>query len=327
MSEGAALDLPSLLVIVGPTASGKSALAARLGAALGGEVISADSVQVYRHFDIGAGKPSEHELTLCAHHLIGIRDPGEVLEASAWAELAAAQIAEVLSRGKRPIICGGTFLWIRALLFGLADAPAGDEQIRERHRALAETHGRAHLHELLRKIDAKSAERLHENDLLRVSRALEVYELSGRPLSEIQEEHGFSTPRYTARLIAIDWPVQQYEARLQARVQAMIQAGLVEEVRRLIELGYGASRAMGSVGYRQVYEALTTEPTVSESALIAKIVQVTRIFVRRQRTWLRDENVELLPATVLTDDDVLREHIERLKLRAETSPLQSLSLT
>lgn len=311
------MNLPPLLVIVGPTASGKSTLAARLGAALDGEVISADSVQVYRHFDIGAGKPSAAELALCPHHLLGIRDPNEGLEASAWAELAGAQIADILARGKRPIICGGTFLWIRALLFGLADAPPGDEAIRGRHRALAELHGRAYLHELLKQVDAKSAARLHENDLIRVSRALEVYELSGRTLSDIQEEHGFLTPRYRAQLFAVAWPSENYERRLLQRVQDMIKSGLVEEVRQLMAQGYGESRAMASVGYRQVYEALQADTPVSELELIAKIVQVTRIFARRQRTWLRDEQVLQVAHEALTTDQILAEHIERFKLRAQ----------
>src|SRR5688572_3853007 len=129
-------EQPSILVVVGPTASGKSTLAAQLGARLDGEVVSADSVQVYRHFDIGAGKPSSEERALCPHHLLDIADPLEPIDAATWAERAARAIAEVHARGRLPIVCGGTFLWVRALLFGLASAPKGDENKRREHRAL-----------------------------------------------------------------------------------------------------------------------------------------------------------------------------------------------
>ncbi len=306
--------LVPLIVVVGPTASGKSALGARLGARLGGEVVSADSVQVYRHFDIGAGKPSADELRLCPHHLIDVREPDCVLEANVWAELARTTISSIVERGRVAIVCGGTFLWVRALLYGLAEAPAGDETIRERHRELERSFGRAHVHRLLQQVDPRSAEKLHENDFVRVSRALEVYELSGRPLSEIQAEHGFARPHYAARLLCVDWSRDEYEQRLAHRTRAMLEAGFVEETERLIGRGFGETRAMGSVGYRQVKEWLDEEPRSSVSELEQRIVRVTRVFARRQRTWLRQEPVEHIDPRAISVDQVLDDEIDRLGL-------------
>ncbi len=305
---------PPLLVVVGPTASGKSTLAARLGARLGGEVISADSVQVYRHFNIGAGKPNADELALCPHHLIDIREPDELLEASAWADLALETIEDVRRRGLLPIVCGGTFLWVRALIFGLAEAPSGSEEVRARHRKLEQEEGRAHLHQMLAQVDPSSAERLHPNDFVRVSRALEVFELSGRPLSAIQAEHGFSRPRFSARLLGLDWERAAFERRIFDRVGKMLEAGLVEEVCSLLERGFGSARAMSSVGYRQVQEWLKEEASPPKAELHQKIDQVTRIFARRQRTWLRDEKVELISPEALVDDRALEAEVARLSL-------------
>jgi tRNA dimethylallyltransferase len=297
--------LPRLIAIVGPTASGKSTLAAQLARAIVGEVVSADSVQVYRYFDIGSGKVTAKERSLAPHHLIDCADAHEPIEANVWAEMAREKIAEIFQRGAVPIVCGGTFLWLRALLFGLAEAPPGDSEIRERHRDLIARHGRSYLHRELSRVDAKSALRLHENDSVRVSRALEVHELTGRPLSEIQEEHGFASPRYDYQLLAIDWPAEEYEQRLQQRVRDMMSAGLVAEVRDLIHRGYGKTRAMGTVGYKQVHAALTHAEVVDEELLVREIVRVSRIFARRQRTWLKKEEITLVSPRVLADSQAL----------------------
>src|SRR5690606_4183170 len=143
----------------------------------------------------GTGKPSASERARVPHHLIDVAEPDATLDAASWAELAEAAIADIRARGRRPIVCGGTFLWVRALLFGLAPAPPGDPEIRARHAALAASAGRAALHAELARVDAESAARLAPNDFVRVSRALEVYELTGIPLSRFQAEHGFRTPR------------------------------------------------------------------------------------------------------------------------------------
>jgi tRNA dimethylallyltransferase len=284
------------LCIVGPTASGKSSLALRLARDLGGELLSADSMQIYRGFDIGTGKPTRAEQELVPHHFVDVADPLETWDAAQWAEQAAQRIAEIRARGRVPIVCGGTFLWIRALVYGLADAPRGDEALRARHRELAETEGRPALHARLAQVDATSAARLAPNDFVRVSRALEVFELTGKPMSQVQAEHGFREQRFATRLVGVKREREEHDALIATRVRGMLSEGLVREVQGLLDRGFGEARVMQSVGYRQVFEALAAGTVADEAALLDAIVRATRVFARRQRTWLRDQPVEWLPA-------------------------------
>ena len=283
-----------LVVVVGPTASGKTELAVGLAERLGGEIVGADSVQIYRHFEIGTGKPSADERARAPHHLIDLLEPLEPMDAGRWAQSAERALEDVRGRGKVPIVCGGTFLWVRALLHGLVEAPPADPAVRERHRAIAEAEGRPRLHALLAAIDPESARRLAPNDLVRVSRALEVHELTGTKLSAIQERHQFSPERHRARLIGLRRTADELDERIAARARSMVAAGLAEEVERLLGAGYGESRAMGSVGYRQVREALAAGGALDRAELTESIRRATRVFARRQRTWLRREPVEWL---------------------------------
>ena len=276
-----------LLVVVGPTASGKTSLAIRLAEENGSEIVSADSVQVYRHFDIGSGKPCANEIARARHHLIDICDPLDTLDAAQWAKRAEAAIADIRARGKLPIVCGGTFLWVRALVHGLAPAPPADESLRDRHRALVDAKGRDALHAELAAVDPASAERLYPNDFVRVSRALEVFELTGKRMSEWQKEHGFRERRFDARFVGLGHERVALDERIRTRVRAMLAAGWRDEVRDLLARGFGDARAMAAVGYRQVREAV-------ESSARADHVRATRVFARRQRTWLRDEPVRWL---------------------------------
>lgn len=290
------------IAVVGPTASGKSDLALRLALALGGEIINADSVQVYRHFDIGSGKPSIVEQELVPHHLLDVRDAHEPLEASQFRDLAETRLSEVHARGKVPIVCGGTFLWMRALIYGLAEAPGASEDVRKRHKAVIESQGRQALHITLAEVDPETAARLHPNDFVRVSRALEVYETSGRRLSEVQGEHGFRSPRHRTLLVSVGHEREHYEERLARRTRSLFERGFVPEVEDLLQRGYGETRAMASIGYRQVRDALLA-PAWQEAALIDEILRKTRIFARRQRTWLKGEKVLELPPSCLYDID------------------------
>jgi tRNA dimethylallyltransferase len=281
-----------LLCIVGPTASGKTDLAMAVAERVGGEIVSADSVQIYRGFDIGSGKPTAEERARAPHHVIDVLDPLEVVDAAAYARLAEEAIADIRARGKLPILCGGTYFWVRALVLGLVDAPAGDADIRARHRAFVDEKGRTALHEELARIDPDSAARLHPNDVVRVSRALEIFELSGRKMSDWHAEHGFRQQRMHHVLVAPSTTPEQLTDRITARVDDWLAGGWIEEVRALLDRGYGEARAMGSVGYAEVRSFL--EGTLPRDALRDAIVQSTRIFARRQRTWLKSAEVEWL---------------------------------
>jgi tRNA dimethylallyltransferase len=279
-----------LVCVVGPTAAGKSAFALDLAEMRNGEIIGADSVQVYRRFDIGSGKPDQAERQRAPHHLIDVFDPLEPVDAMKYAVMARAAIEDVRRRGKLPIVCGGTYLWVRALLYGLAPMPPADPAVRARHEADAKAHGRAALHQRLRDVDPESAARLSPNDLVRVSRALEVFEITGRPMSAWQREHGFKTRLYDATLVGVRRPVADLSARIAERTRRFLAAGWIDEVRELVRLGFREARAMSSVGYRQVLAHVDGE--LAESDLAAAIDRATRVFARRQRTWLRDEPVD-----------------------------------
>jgi tRNA dimethylallyltransferase len=282
----------ALVTVVGPTASGKTALAVDLAEALGGEVVSADSVQVYRGFDVGSGKPTAEERARAVHHLVDVVAPYEHVDAAWWADRADRAIADVRARGRVPIVCGGTFLWVKALLFGLAETPPASEAIRAGHRALAEREGRPALHARLRQVDAESAARLHPNDFVRVSRALEVHELTGRPMSAFHESHGFATARHPAVLVGLRSTPEALTERIRARAAAWLGAGWIEEVEALLARGFGDSRPMASVGYAQVRSMLAGQ--LARPDLEDAVVRATRVFARRQRTWLHHVDVTWL---------------------------------
>jgi tRNA dimethylallyltransferase len=285
-------DPGAVLAIVGPTASGKTDLALAVAERVGGEIISADSVQIYRGFDLGSGKPTLAERARAPHHLIDRLDPLEHVDAARFAALARDAIDDVRARGKCPIVCGGTFLWAKALLFGLAEAPPASDMIRGRHRAIAAAEGRPALHALLASVDPVIATRLHPNDFVRVSRALEVHELTGEPMSSWQARHGFATPQMRARLVGVAVDPKELSRRIAERVRGWLDAGWIDEVRALVAAGYGDARAMGSVGYREVRAHLEVE--IPREELETLIVRSTRIFARRQRTWLHHAAVTWL---------------------------------
>jgi tRNA dimethylallyltransferase len=243
-------------------------LAVELAERLGGEVVSADSVQVYREFDVGSGKPTAEELARAPHHLVGAIDPLEPIDAASWAARASAAIEAIRARGRVPIVCGGTFLWVKALLYGLA---LGQGPVR------------------LCAVDPESGARLHPNDLVRVSRALEVFELTGKPLSAWQKEHAFQRVVHRATLVAIRYDAAALTERIRERVRAWLRGGWIEEVQALLARGYGDARAMGSVGYAQVHAMLAGQ--LAREALEGALVRATRVVARRQRTWLNHAEV------------------------------------
>jgi tRNA dimethylallyltransferase len=287
--------LPRPLVIVGPTGVGKTRVALALAHELGGELIGADSVQVYRGFDIGSAKPTREELGGIAHHLIDVADATQPLDAAYYATLADAAIRDVTTRGRVPIVVGGTGLWLRALLRGLLGAPAVDPVLRAELERSWERAGALAMHTRLAQVDPKSAQSIHMNDKLRVVRALEVYEQTGRPLGELRAEHARGAPRYDDLTIVVDNPQPHYAELIRARTRGMFARGLEAEVRDLIDR-YGAHvRPLQSLGYRQVVEALQSpEREREDEATIDAIARATCVYARRQRTWWKsDPNVKL----------------------------------
>ncbi len=276
-----------VVVIGGVTASGKTAAAIELAKAEGGELVGADSVQVYRGFDIGSAKPSARELAGVRHHLIDVMDPDEEIDAARYASLASAAIEDIASRGKLPIVVGGTGLWIRALLRGLVDLPEPDASVRARLEEEADALGTSALHARLRAIDPFAAARIHPNDRRRIVRALEVYQQTGRPLGELWSEHARGAPRYDARCVALDRPREELDVAIKARVRAMLEAGWVEETRALLERFGPGVRPMQSVGYRQIADHLLQGVSLEDTE--RRVYKATRIYTRRQRTWFRGE--------------------------------------
>jgi tRNA dimethylallyltransferase len=279
------------LILTGPTASGKSAVALAWAAQAGAEIVAMDSMTVYRGLDIGTAKPTPAERERVPHHLIDVLDPWESANVAWWLREAAAACRDIERRGKVPLIVGGTPLYLKALLFGLFEGPAADEEVRRRLEAEAQRHGSAHLHARLATVDPDSAQRLHSNDLRRVVRALEVWELTGRPLSAWQDQWtAAAAERLKRRPPAcwwIDWPREQLYARIDARVAAMLAAGWLDEVRRLRELPRPLSRqAAGALGYRELLAYL--EQGGDFSAMVETICRRSRQFAKRQLTWLRN---------------------------------------
>jgi tRNA dimethylallyltransferase len=276
-----------LVVIAGATATGKTECALDLARHYGGELVGADSVQVYRGFDIGSAKPTAEELQGTPHHLVDVRDPDAPMDAGEYAELADGVIAEVWARGGLPVVVGGTGLWIRALLRGLVDLPRPDPAVRARLEAEADAAGARALHDRLQRVDPRAAATLHPNDRVRIVRALEVLEQTGTPLGEHHARHALGAPRYDTWLVVVDLPREVHTSLIEARTHAMLEAGWVEEVRGLRQRWGDDVRALGSVGYKEVLAHLRDGTPLDETE--RAIVKATRLYARRQRTWFAGE--------------------------------------
>ena len=276
-----------ILVVGGVTASGKTGAAIAIAERFGGELVGADSVQVYRGFDIGSAKPGPEELDRARHHLIDVVDPDVEIDAAGYADLADEAIRDITSRGRLPIVVGGTGLWLRALLRGLVDLPPVDPEIRARLGAEADARGAPAMHARLGQVDPIAQRRIHPNDRLRILRALEVFEQTGTPLGALHDEHALGAPRYDALTFVLDRPREELHLRLKARIRAMLDRGWVDEVRSLLAKWGPDARAMGSVGYREVKAHVLEGVALEETERLA--YKSTRIYARRQRTWFRSE--------------------------------------
>ena len=284
------MQRPEIICIVGPTASGKSSLATQIAKDLGGEIISADSMQVYRHMDIGTAKPSLKDQEEIRHHLIDVVEPDENFSASDFRELASAAIRDIQSRGKRVIVAGGTGLYIRALTRGLVDTPVGDPLLRQKLEDEADRLGRQYLHNMLKELDPAAAEAIHPNNIVRIIRAIEVATKSDKTMSEYQDQHRFADSPYDVMMLGIDIDRELLYSRINERVNKMIGAGLKEEVKELLALGYSRDlKSMRSVGYKEMCAHIIDGLPIEEAAELIK--RDSRRYAKRQMTWFRKEDV------------------------------------
>ena len=283
-------SLPPAIFIMGPTAAGKTDLAVALQQQLGCELISVDSALIYKGMDIGTAKPSEQELQRAPHRLIDILDPTEAYSAANFRNDALAAMAEITASGKIPLLVGGTMLYFRALEHGLADLPGADEQVRARLDADIEQYGLEAMHQRLQQVDPDSAARIHPNDPQRIQRALEVYEVSGKTMTELHAEAGKEKLQYrVAKIIVAPQDRSILHQRIEKRFKLMMEKGFVDEVVGLRQRGDLSMSlpSMRAVGYRQVWEYLDGQYDYDE--MLQKGIVATRQFAKRQLTWLRAE--------------------------------------
>ena len=280
------MEKPKLVAIVGPTASGKSSLALALAQRFQGEIISADSVQVYRGFDIGTAKPPVEDRRMVPHHLIDILDPDQDYSAALFREQADAIIHELHKRKTPIFVAGGTGLYLKVLTRGLFRGPAGDPGLRSALYKKAEREGIAILHQELQRQDPEAAWRIHPHDRFRIIRALEVYSLGKKPISLWQKEHGFGEAQYQVLKIGLHCERGELYRGIELRVDRMMEIGWVDEVRALLNQGYGPGlRSMQSLGYRSIAAYLSGGLTLREAIHLIK--RDTRRYAKRQITWFK----------------------------------------
>lgn len=283
--------MKKILVLCGPTAVGKSRAALELAQKFNGEIVSADSQQVWKELDIGTAKPTPAQRSQIPHHLIDVASPNARFDVSRYVELADAAIADIVKRGRLPIVVGGAGMYIRVLLYGLCEAPPQDKEIRQKLIQRMETEGLEKLYAELKKKDEKTAPKIHPNDKTRIIRALEVFAITGEPLSSFQAEHRFQNSRYEARQIGLNIDRKRLHQNIERRLDWMLANGWVEEVRELLKFYSSDCQALQSIGYKQIVQHLKGQVPLDET--IAEIKQQTRAFARRQLTWFRaDKNIQ-----------------------------------
>ena len=282
---GSAVPEPLAVLLLGPTGSGKTALSLALGEQFGGEIISCDSVAVYRGMDLGTAKPTAEERARLPHHIIDVADPDKPFTAGDYSRQARAALCEIAARGGLPIVTGGTGLYLRALTNGLFAGPTRQENLRERMKRSRQRHGDAWLHRLLNRLDPVSAERIHAHDAPKLIRAIEVCLATRKPMSEVLARDPLTGFRLVR--IGLNPPRQQLYDRLNRRCAEMFSAGLIEETRGLLGR-YGPVKALDSLGYRQACCVLAG--TLTESDATATAQQGHRNYAKRQLTWFRRES-------------------------------------
>lgn len=283
------LNKPKLIVVLGPTAVGKSAVGIDIAKRLGGEIINADSLQVYKHFNIGTAKPSSKELDEVNHHLIDIVNPDEDFNAGIFRTYATSTINDLSQAGKNIILVGGTYLYVKVLLSGLIEGLPANQEIRENIKKLRSTFGLEYVYERLKSLDPEAASKIHPNDYVRAERALEVNYLTGQKMSELQSEHSFQDQDFEYLKIGISLDRELLKERIDSRVDAMVEAGLVGEIEKIREMGYTSDlKPMQSIGYKEINQFLDGDISLEEAVLL--IERDTKRFAKRQMTWLRKDN-------------------------------------
>ena len=277
-----------IIVICGPTGVGKTGFAIRLATPFQGEIVGADSMQVYRYMDIGTAKPDAEERRQAPHHLIDFVDPAVPFDAARYVTLADRAISDIADRGGLPMVAGGTGFYIKALLHGLFKGRTADAQVIARLEEEARRTGPAVLHQRLSRVDPDAARRIHPNDRFRVIRALEVFETTGRPISHFHRDHRFVSHRYTALKLGLTMAREKLYDRINRRVDLMMDMGLLNEVEKLITMGYDCRlKTMQSIGYRHVCEYLGGATSFEEMVDLLK--RDTRRYAKRQYTWFRKQ--------------------------------------
>jgi len=307
------MDKIPIVIILGPTAVGKTGLSIEIAKRLDAEIISADSMQVYKYMNIGTAKPIEKERQGVPHYLLDVVYPDEDFNVSLYKELADKRIKEVHSRGKLPLIVGGTGLYINSLIYSMNFSEAkGSTEYRKHLTALVDERGKDWLHNELFLVDPESAKRLHPNDTRRIIRALEVHHITGKPISNQSNTIYGNTSDYTVTLIGLTMERKTLYERIDRRVDEMISNGLLDEVRWLVERGYGMHlNSMQGLGYKEIIQYLVGRRTLIESIYILK--RDTRRFAKRQFTWFRRlPHVNWVDVSDFSDKNVLVEHIINL---------------
>lgn len=302
--------LKDLIIIAGPTAIGKTSISIKLAHKINGEIISADSMQIYKLMDIGSAKIKKYEMQGIPHHLIDFIDPGESFNAAEYKKAAEVLIDDIHSKGKLPMIVGGTGLYISSLIYNYSFTEADkDETYRSELLSLAEANGKTYVHALLKDVDTDSYKRLYPNDLKRVIRALEVYKLTGKTISEYSNTEDIFNIPYNLYYFVLNMNREILYDRINYRVDLMLKNGLIEEVIKLKEMGYTSDmQSMKGIGYKEILYYLDGKITLQEA--VEMIKQGSRNYAKRQLTWFRkDDRVQWINKDDFNDEDEIVEYI------------------
>ena len=280
---------PRIAVICGPTGVGKTTAAIEIASALDAEIISADSMQVYRHMDIGTAKPSAMEKARIPHHMIDVVDPDEPFDAQRYANMGQSLIFQLAEQGIPVVVAGGTGFYIRALIHGLFESGTGNSDIRHNLKNEADTKGTDELYQRLRQCDPKAAEKIHPHDAFRIVRALEIYETTGQPISACHQEHRQAAPLFDVLKIGLFRQRDLLYERINRRVELMVEDGLVDEVKSLLKKGFSSElKPLQSIGYRHITAFL--EGRLSWDDTLQTLKQDTRRYAKRQLTWFNADS-------------------------------------